>query len=164
MSGGSNPTSKDRLLDSLRSLVLSEIQSQRLNYAGWFEYTIDSVHGDPPDVTLDCTPTDASLGLPDLSKVSCQPGIDGITAIPTAGMNCVVSFLNRDPASPRIVGVDSLGVNPVARLGDQVTLFLPPSMPIVGLISLLGPFAGVATVASPITGTIIQGSGKVFTG
>lgn len=158
------PNTNDRILDAVRAIIRTEIQNQRLTYIGYFDYSIDAVSGDPPNVTLDCTPSDSSLGLPALTNISMQPGIDGITTIPSAGQHCVVAFLNRDPTLPRIVGVDSLGVNPIARLGDQVTMFVPPAMPFVITASIAGPAVGVANMATPITGTITAASGKVFTG
>lgn len=164
MSAITEPTSEDRILDGIRNIIRTEIATLRLKYAGYFNYTIAAVNGEPPNVLIDCRPTDPSLDLPDLSQVAMQPGIDGVTSIPSSGMNCVVEFLNRDPGLPRIVGVDSLGVNPVARLGDQVTCFVPPLMPFFVTASIIGPFAGFASMSSPITGVITQGSGKVFTG
>jgi hypothetical protein len=156
------PTGDDRLMAAFRALVGVELA--RLKYAGFFQYGITGSHGEPPNVTLDCEPSDPGLGLPSLVKVPMQPGIDGITSKPESGIGCVVTFLNADPTRPVIVGVDSLGVNPVARLGDQVTMFLPQPTPIVITASIVGPFFGFASVANPITGQIVQGSGKVFTG
>ena len=103
------------------------------------------------------------MSLPELTEISCQPAIDGMTSIPSPGMNCVVAFLNFDPTKPIIMGVDSLGINPVARLGDSVQSFLPPTLPVVGTVSG-NPFTGVITVANPISGIIQGGSGRVFSG
>jgi hypothetical protein len=157
----SNDNPSDRILAAIRAIIREEFAN--LTYRGIFKYSIVAVSGSPPNVTLDCQPTDPTIGLPSLQGIPMQSGIDGITTIPKVGMNCVVGFLNADPTLPIIFGVDSLGVNPVARLGDQVTMFLPPTLAVVG--TMLGsPFAGTIIVANPVTGVISQGSGKVFTG
>lgn len=146
----------------MRDIIRAELGS--LRYAGYWLYSVVSFDGEPPDVLVDCDPVDPACNLPSLSRVTMMPGIDGITSKPPAGTECTVVFLNHDPSQPRIVGVGSLGVNPVARVGDQVTVFVPPLMPIAGVDVLGIPFVAVVTIASPITGTIVQGSGKVFTG
>ena len=152
----------DRTLESLRAIIRTELGA--LQYAGLFQYTISNVSGTAPSCTIDCSPVNTSIGLPNLTGIKIQPSVSGITGTPTSGMNCVVAFLDRDPTKPVIMGVDSLGANPVARLGDQVTVFMPPSMPIVGTLSG-GPFtAGVITIANPVTGIISQGSGQVYSG
>lgn len=158
------PNANDRLLDNFRALVRAELESMGLQYVGVFGYTIKQVSGSPPNVQISAAPDDPSLGLPDLVNILEAPGVDGITTIPTAGIGCRVAFVDRDPTKPVIIGVNSLGVNPVARLGDQVTMFLPPTLAIQGVGSITGPFAGSITIANPVTGIISQGSGQVFTG
>jgi hypothetical protein len=155
------PPIKDRFLAALRAIIQAEVPN--VTFLGQYEYAIQAVSGSPPNVTLDCRPTDPALSLPPLVQVVMQPGIDGITTIPSVGMNCVVAFINGDGSRPRIVGVDSLGVNPVARLGDQVTMFLPPTMAVQGVAAGI-PFVGTILIANPITGIISQGSGIVYTG
>jgi hypothetical protein len=150
----------DRIADSLLAIVREEIAK---TYPATYEYAIKGVHGTPPNVTIDCEPTDPAIGLPALTGISMQPGIAGITGIPAEGINCAVIFLNGSPTRPRIVGVDSSGVNPIARLGDAVQSFLPPTLPVVGTVSG-NPFVGTITVANPISGIIQGGSGKAFTG
>jgi hypothetical protein len=151
----------DRILSAIRAIIRAEFP--RLKYLGKFQYTIVAVNGSPPSVTVDCTPVDPTIDLPGLKDIVCQPSLDGITTIPDVGINCIVEFLNGDPTKPVIAGVDSLGVNPVARLGDQVTTFFPPTLAVIGTVSG-APFAGTIIVANPVTGVISQGSGKVFTG
>lgn len=155
------PTPDDRILAALRAIIREEFP--RLKYLGEFQYAIKEIQGTPPNVTVSCSPVDDSIDLPELNNVPCSPDLSGITTIPDTGINCVVCFLNGDPTLPRIRGVDSLGVNPVARLGDQVTMFLPPTLAVQGLVSG-APFVGTITVLNPVTGVISQGSGKVFTG
>lgn len=158
----SEPNPADRLLESFRALVNTELVS--LKYAGVFQYSIVAVNGAPPNVTIDCRPTDLTIDLPTLSQIPMQPDISGITSIPTTGLNCTVVFLNRNPALPRIIGVDSLGVTPIARLGDQVTSFFPPILAVNGFMNGVTPFVGTITVANPVSGIITQGSVKAYTG
>jgi len=158
------PTDKDRILNDFRALVRSVIVEMGLAYSGRFEYVIQGVDGEPPDVTVSCTPSDTNLGLPELAHVAMSPGIVGMTSLPDTGIVCEVVFLNRDPTKPRIVGVGSLGILPVARVGDQVMMFLPPTAPIQGVINGTSMFVGTISIASPTSGIITQGSAKVFTG
>ena len=77
-------------------------------------------------------------------------------------------FVNGQPTKPVCVwtsGAPTMaqllsGPNPVARLGDQVQSFLPPTLPVIGMVSG-NPFTGTITVVNPITGTITQGSNTV---
>ncbi len=160
------PIDNDRVMSDFRALVRSVLVEMRLEFAGRFSYTIQGVTGSPPDTTVSCTPQNPDLGLPDLVNVAMSPDITGMTSSPDVGVTCEVEFLDRDPTQPRIVGVGSLGLLPVARLGDQVMVFLPPALPIVGAASgpPAGPFTGVITVANPVSGVITQGSAKCFTG
>jgi len=150
----------DRILEAVRAIIRAEFP--RLLYQGRFEYSITSVTGKAPKCTIDCSPVDATIGLPDLNGVAFSPSVSGVTGTPTTGSGCVVEFLDANPAKPRIVGRESSGSNPVARLGDQVVTFLPPALPVAGTVSG-NPFVGTITIASPITGVISQGSGKVVT-
>lgn len=159
----SDPTVDDQILDAFRALVRAEVDRIGLAYAGVFGYTIQAVSGEPPDVLIDAVPNDPAIGLPDMVRVKMRLGSDGISSVPDTGIGCLVAFVDRDPAQPVIVSVDSLGVNPIARLGDQVTVFLPPTLAVIGLVSG-APFTGTITVANPVTGVITQGSGKDFSG
>ncbi len=158
------PTDDDRLLSSLRAIVQSIIVEMRLQYAGRFAYTVKGTSGAPPDVLVSCTPVNPDLGMPDLVDVQLSRDVTGMTGVPDTGVTCEVEFLDRDPTQPRIVGVGSLGVLPVARVGDQVMLFLPPTAPIQGVIGGTSPFVGTISIASPTSGVITQGSARSFTG
>lgn len=155
-------TQDDRLFATLRNLVETVVREQRLGLAGIFAYTIKNVSGAPPDVTIDADPDDDSLGLPGL--VGIPMTLSGIALLPDVGTECHVAFVNRDPARPVCVAVGPLGVLPVARVGDQVMLFLPPTAPINGVINGTSPFVGTISIASPTSGVITQGSTKAFSG
>lgn len=147
----------DAFLASFRALVRSVIPE--LRYLGLFDYSITSVNGEAPSVTIDCEPVNSELGLPSPSQVPIQPSVSGITATPSVGMKCVLAFLDADPTKPYIVGFPSLGALPLVRLGDQVKVFLPPTLPLQGTVSG-SPFVGFATIANPLSGVVTQGSGK----
>ena len=159
-----SPTLDDRLLEWFRELVRSVFP--RLQYIGVFDYVITGVNGEAPSFTCDCAPNDADLGLPPLNAVVTVASISSMTATPSTGMACMVAFLDGNPTKPRIVGIEAKGANPVARLGDQTQSFLMPSLPIAGTVVISGtpsPFQGFITVANPISGTIVQGSGRART-
>lgn len=156
----SNPTTDDRFLEWFRSLVRSVFP--RIQYVGVFDYVITSVNGEAPSFTCDCSPNDAALGLPQLNAVETVSSIASMSATPSAGMACMVAFLDGNPTKPRLIGIEAKGANPVARLGDQVMCFLQPTLPVVGTVSG-SPFVGTITVANPISGTITQGSGRART-
>lgn len=155
-----SPTPDDRILEWFRTLVRSVFP--RLGYTGVFDYVITGVNGEAPGFTCDCRPVDDSIGLPQLNAVELMASVSSMTATPSTGMSCMVVFLDANPTKPRIAGIEAKGANPVARLGDQTQSFLPPTLPIVGTISG-SPFTGTITVVNPISGTIVQGSGRART-
>jgi len=155
-----DPTIDDRMLAAFRVLVSAELEA--LRFRGLFDYTITGVSGEAPNATISARPTNGELGLPEINNMPMQPAIGGVTNTPTTGQ-CVVAFLDGNPAKPVIVGVPSSGANPVARLGDQVMIFLPPTLVFTGTIGG-SPATGTIAVPNPITGSITQGSGKVRTG
>lgn len=157
-----NANPLDRIAANLRAFIREAFP--RLHYTGVFEYTITGVTGRAPSCKIDCVPVDASLGLPAFNSIGYSPSVSGVTGTPTAGLTCVVVFLDGNPTKPRIMGIDSLGANPIAVLGNQVQVFLPPTLPIMGVVTPGGPFTGTIQVLNPISGTITQGSGRMVGG
>lgn len=160
------PTSDDRILDWFRSLVRSVFP--RMQYIGVFDYTITAVNGKAPSYTVDCKPVDSKgTGLPELNDVAIQPGISGIVGTPSEGDACVVIFLDANPTKPRIIGIPSLGANPIVRVGDQIMSFFPPTTLINGFITIgpvTSPFVGTILIPNPVTGSVTQGSGGTTSG
>ena len=151
----------DRFLGALAQFIQAQIAPTR--FYGRYRYTISN----PTSSTVDITPVNSKLGLPTHQGVSL--GSDSIaTYTPPDGGTCHVQFLDGDPAYPVVVWTSGTatvvnvlgGSNPVARLGDQVQVFLPPALPFVG-VSSSGPVTGTITGAGPISGAIIQGSQEV---
>lgn len=135
-----------------------------LRFFGRYHYTISN----PTLTTVDLTPYNSKLGLPELQA---QPlTSDSIaTYVPPDGGDAHVMFLDGDPGQPIVVWTSGTatvvnvlgGDNPVARLGDQTQSFLPPTL----LLTLTGtvsgaPFVGegVVEIPIPISGVITEGS------
>ena len=158
---------QDSILESFRSIVRSELESLRLNYSGQYDYTIDNVNGEQDGITIDCSPVDDSIGLPSLSNVQLQRGINGTTGTPDSGKHCTLVFLNRDPAKPRITGWDHIGDTPLARVGDQVSCCMPMQIQIYVVAGVPGyiPFTGYLQLLNQnLTGFITSGSEVDFSG
>lgn len=135
---------------------------------------------------LNLQAVDKEAGLPDVLPISVWPGMAGLSAKLTPSQTVRVAFLEGDPRQPIVVGFDGNlpssitvdatdtvklggeGGSPVARLGDAVVVYLPPTMPIVGTLILpipvpgtVVPFTAVLTVSNPAMGIIQDGSAKV---
>jgi len=94
----SEPTDKDRLLSAFRALVRAEFPT--LTYAGVFSYAVQSSNG----TTVDASPTDSSIPLPDLVGIEIRTGIPGAAVTPSTGTLLAVGFLNSNPALPVVLG------------------------------------------------------------
>jgi hypothetical protein len=154
-------TTGDRVLGPLQQIV--EKQIAPLRFFGRYAYTISN----PSSTTIDGSPNDSMLGLPDVQNVPITA--DSIASYtPAAGAVAHVMFVDGDPTQPVCVWTAQTptqanvlsGSNPIARLGDQIQAFLPPTLPVVGTVSG-NPFAGTITVVNPISGVITQGSAQV---
>lgn len=142
------PSVEDRLLASVRAIIREEFP--QLAYMGLKQYVIQSVHGSGASATVDCTPTDTTLGLQSLARVPLLP-LCGVTCEPEEGSICTVLFLNHSPALPRVVSVD----------GDPETVQIAPggqsatshAATIEGLVNLLVVIANAnASLASAVPG------------
>jgi len=155
----------DRVLGPIQQLIQKEIAP--LRFFGRYEYTISN----QSEKTIDGAPTDTELGLPDVQAVPiCADSIASYA--PPDGGKAHVMFVNGQPTQPVCVWTDATptaaqllgGPNPVARLGDQVTSFLPPTSIIIATAIIGGvptAITGTIAVANPITGNITGGSAQV---
>jgi len=152
---------QDRILGPLHTIIDQRVSGAR--FYGRYRYTISN----PSTETVDAQPVDVTIGLPALNGVPLNS--DSISSYkPPVGGECHIMFLDGKPTLPVVVWTEGQptmasllgGPNPVARQGDQVQSFLPPSLLIVGT-GTTGPFTGTITVANPITGAITQGSAQV---
>lgn len=162
-----NMPMQDRMLGPIQQTIDRQIAP--LKFLGRYNYTISN----PTSSTVDGTPVNSTLGLPDVTGAPITA--DSIsTYTPPNGSNCHIMFLDGDPSQPICVwtaGAPTMamllnGTNPVARLGDQVQAFLPAMLPFIGTAIVSGspaPVTGTVMGGAPISGVIIQGSQTVDT-
>jgi hypothetical protein len=159
----------DRVLGPIQQLVESRVAPTR--FYGRYEYTISN----PTPNTVDGTPTDTSIGLPDVQNVPIRTS-SLATYTPPAGGLCEIQFTNGQPTRPVCVWTEAdpaagpsevtivpqgKGANGVARVSDTVTIIMPPVMQIAGVVNATMPFVGVLTITTPGIGTISTGSSVV---
>lgn len=166
-----DPTLLDRVLGGIRAIVQTIIGEENLTYAGIFEYTIDSVSGAIPNVTVSAHPSDPGLALPPVANIAMVSSTTGGASIPSPGQPIYLFFANRDPSKPKFVAgaptfaqvsLDGSGQSPVARVGDTVTI--ASGTTIAGAIGgvMAGPgVTGAIVTSAPFTATITQGNPKV---
>lgn len=99
-----SPTTDDRLLAAIRAIIRAEFP--RLTYTGVFEYAIQSVTGSGASATVDASPTDTTIPLPDITGCPLAP-IVGATCKPVPGTLALVLFLNADPTRPLCISMDA---------------------------------------------------------
>lgn len=137
----------------------------RLDYSCFYSATVVAQNGDG---SLELKSTNAKL--PNLSRVAIRYGIPGITAKLNPGGNVIVGYENADPTRPfclvwdaaTLQSVSWMGGNqPIARMGDAVTVYFPPVIPFTGTYNGL-PIVGVLTIATPAPGIIAAGNKKVL--
>ena len=176
-----DPAEMDRLMATIRQLVRAELS--RLTYGGTYDYTVTAY----ADGLLTAQPTDTTTALPPITA-SLRGCMLAETVTPSVGGHAMVRFLNYSPTRPVIVGLTSTPVDSaidasgaanlgptaaavvladgdtgVARLGDQVTFFLPPNSPISGTLDG-NPWVGTITIASAFNGLITRASPTVGAG
>jgi hypothetical protein len=155
----------NRLASALEAVIARQVE--RARFLGRYEYTISS----PTSTTVDATPVDTSLGLPELQAVPiCADSISSY--VPPDGGTCHIMFLNGRRSRPVCVWTDEAptmaqilkGAIPVALQGSTVTVLWPGAIPIAGYCSTLPPpgtFTGTLTITSPGMGVIDDGSTTV---
>jgi hypothetical protein len=147
------PTALDRLLTALRLLIRAELP--QLTYFGTYEFSIQSSSGS----TVDIAPVDTTVSLPSMTAVPLISSLQGQAVVPNSGL-CRVRFINGDPSQPIVVGIvntassvsipatGQLNIGPsaskitfangtqgIARVGDMITLYIPPGCYVSGMIT-----------------------------
>lgn len=162
-----------RLAGLLRSIITHAVAGE---LPGCYRYRVMSQAGDG---RVDLQAVRKQAGLPDLRTVSQWPGVPGVSTVLALGGECIVQFIDSDPAQPIITAYAGPGGagfvpqalviggdvgTPAARQGDTVEVLLPPAM-FVGTITVSGvpsPATGVVSWLAPTAdGVITSGSGKV---
>ena len=159
----------DRFLGALQATIQRQIAPTR--FYGRYEYTISN----PTAITIDGTPVDPSIGLPDLQNVPIRS--DSISSYtPPDGGGCHIMFSNGVPTKPICVWTDETpshvslleGTTPATKLGDSVQSYVTGGLTILaGALTVTGTAPGALTVTGglltvqgtgPITGTVTTGS------
>jgi hypothetical protein len=128
-----------------------------------------------PDGTLQLLPDDDVMKSRGLDHVPILTGLPGFKVKVKNGARCTLTFAAGDPMRPRVLGweldpdsVESVSMvaggreAQIARLGDPVTVFIQPAVPIpiTGTVNGL-PLVGLATIATPVVG-VINGGNPLF--
>ena len=146
----------DRVLGPIQQVIQKEMAPSRLY--GRYRYTTSN----PSASTIDCTPKNTKLGLPDLQNVPLH--ISSSSKItPASGADCDIEFL--DGYIPACTWIDQTptevdiasGTNPAGYLGAQVQMFFPPIVSGTMIVSGV-PTPFTAVIPSPLTGIVSQGS------
>jgi hypothetical protein len=125
-----------------------------------------TVEAQAADGTLDLTPDDESVRGTGTQSVQIRHGLPGVTVKVKKGARLLLGFEAGNPERPfaslwepgaiEEISIDG-GDKPVAREGDAVTCFWPPSVPVTGTLGGV-PFAGTMTITSPAPGIIDTGA------
>jgi len=155
------PATTDRLLRSIFALVRA--QFPRYTYAFPWEYVVQNTDGE----TVDATPLDPSIPLPEVVGAPLASSIIGENVTPAIGSVCTIVFADGNPTKPRVVGGDYLTVPQLikiagggpasARVDDTVNagyLVLTAS----GTVSAYFPGTTAGAVAAATAATAIGGS------
>lgn len=161
-------TTGDRVLGPFQQMVEREVAP--LRFFGRYEYSISN----PSTSTIDGSPTDPSLGLPDVQQVPLT-GDSISTYTPPSGGTAHIMFVNGQPTKPVCVWTSGNptnvaiqgGANPAAKLGDTVQSMVTGTLTVLGGALTVGSTAGTPTGTiivqglSPISGTITTGSAQL---
>ncbi len=155
-------TTRDRTMVALRSLMRSE-DPGRVPGGGPWEYQVERADAQ----TFDGSPTSQDFPLPALVNVPYAPSLAGTSCVAKKGTLAYVSFINRDPTRPLLVGfgatlptkvtIDTTGtveigasasavnVDASARVGNPLAAVAVAGAPAVGV-----NFAALALTLTPI--------------
>lgn len=155
--------------DSLDGLVRAIAQhgARRTDYLALYPA---EVYSQDSDGTLQVFPD--SPAIPKLAGVPLKLPAPGTVVKVTKGARVLVGFEGGNPSRPFAIGFESAGfqsialgngTKPAARVGDQVTIFVTPGVPVPVSGTLSGnPFVGAATFTSPLIGVIGTGNPQVL--
>lgn len=135
-------------------------------YLAHYSATVERQHSDD---SLDLMPDDVRVRGTGLSRVPIRHGLPGVRVLVVNGSRVLLGFENGDPSKPyascwSASSIEAImfdgGDKPVARVGDAVTIFWPPTLDFVG--TLAGqPFTGTMTIMTPSSGVIESGAPRV---
>ncbi len=133
---------------------------------------IATVQAQHSDGSLDLLPDDERVRGTGLSNVPMRLGLPGVDVRVVVGARVLLGFEGGNPNLPYAgmwdpSAIESIsfdgGSAPIARVGDPVVVFWPPSVPITGVVSAAPPgaFTGTLTITSPGSGIIDSGAPRV---
>lgn len=162
-------------MTALRLIIRAELP--QLTYFGTYEYSIQNANGS----TVDVAPVDTTTGLPSIKGVPLVSSLVGQSIVANAGL-ARIRFVNGDPTRPVCVGLVDLpassstdatgvlnvgpsaskvilngGALGVARLGDPVTIYIPPGCFVTGAVT---PASG--TPVPIVSMSIVNGLGALL--
>ena len=132
------PTMLDRLTAALRLIVRAEFP--QLTYFGLYEYSVQVAS----TKSVDCSPTDTTIGLKAITNVPLRASILGETVLPKVGARCLVQFVNGDPCRPVVVSCDP--TPQTATVDATGTVNVGPS---AESVSLAGGAGGTIVLNTP---------------
>lgn len=146
-------TARDRLLDSFRKIVASEIRAV-IGFPAVYEYSVQSTDG----VTIDAAPTNTEIGLPQINKVKLT-GDSIATFKPKIGGIAHIIFLNGDRQFARCIWCEPApdsadiagGGSGVARTGDGVRFVGTITAPPGGGVCTIGGLWSISGGSSKVT-------------
>lgn len=160
------------VLDALRALI-ERTTDAHLN--GLYRYRTIGMNGDRVDLQRCGDRKD----LPNTIATAMWPGVAGAHATLANGCEVLVAFIDGDRAQPAIIAFvgrggpgdvpqdltlgGPSGAAPVARMGDTVSVFFPPTIPFAGTVGGV-PATGTLTIVNPAPGIIQSGAPHVRAG
>ena len=128
-------------------LLVEAIVGPRIKISGVYRYRVVAQSG----MTVDAEPVSTTLGLPPVAKVQVRGSIPGFSLDIEPGTECVLGFLDGDPAQPYVLSFDQTGSGDVGRAireGDHIMMPVgqPPVLTATP-VALSQPGATVSPVA-----------------
>lgn len=148
------------LASLIEAIVLRHVR--KLDYLALYPATVHSQDGDG---NLQVFPDDQRI--PGIVGVPIRRPFPGSEVSVSSGARVLLGFEGGDPSKPYALGwggdglvsVDVGGTRPFARVGDPVTVFMTPAVPVAVSGTISGaPFTGIATFASSLPAVIGAGS------
>ena len=165
---GGHASSRGRLEATLEAIIRRVVDGKLF---GKYRYRLATM---APDGRVNLQAVSKADGLPNLIPVSMKPGVAGWHAELVPGTEVLVEFVGGEPTDPIVTGFVSKGdpghtpvslsfgggSAPVARVGDTVNVFFPPTVPFTGTVGG-APASGVMTIAGASTGIIQTGRAEL---
>jgi hypothetical protein len=165
---GGEPASRGRLEELLVAIARRALGGKLF---GKYRYRLQTM---APDGRVNLQVVSKADGLPNVLPISMKPGVAGWHAELTAGTEVLVEFVAGEPTDPIVTGFPGKGepgLTPVslsfgdgtaaiARVGDTVNVFFPPTVPFTGMVGGVSAI-GTMTMSGASTGIIQTGRSEL---